>query len=258
MDLGLDDKIAWVLGASSGLGRATAAALAREGATVAVSARDPQRLAAAADDIGGYPYPLDVTDAAGIAATGTAIATELGPIDILVANAGGPPPGRIDQIDEETFYRAFELTTASAWRLVKAVLPGMQERGRGVLVFVTSWGTKEVIPPLLLSNTMRAAVVGFAKTLSKQLGSDGIRALCVAPGRFDTDRLRELDELAAASSGRTVEEVVAASHAQIPAGRYGRPSEFGDVVAFLASERASYINGITVTVDGGMIGSLLA
>ena len=125
-------------------------------------------------------------------------------------------------------------------------------------MFATSWSTKEMIEGLLLSNMMRAAVVGMAKTLSKELGPDGIRSICVAPGRIDTPRLRELDEVNAARSGESVEEIRAKSHASIPLGRYGRPEEVGEVIAFLASPRASYVNGITVLVDGGMLNGILS
>jgi 3-oxoacyl-[acyl-carrier protein] reductase len=134
----------------------------------------------------------------------------------------------------------------------------MKERGSGCIVFLTSTSTKEVIPTLLLSNMMRAAVVGFAKTLSKELGPDGIRVLCVAPGSIDTDRLRSLDENAAGSSDKSVEEVRRANASRIPLRRYGEPKEFGDVVTFLASERGSYVSGITVVVDGGTLNGILS
>jgi 3-oxoacyl-[acyl-carrier protein] reductase len=264
MDLGLKDKAAWVNGASSGLGRATARALAREGAAVAISARREDELERVATDIAAdtgskcLPFPLDVTDPARITEVARQIEAEFGSIDVLVSNAGGPPPGEFDAVDDETFQAAFRLTTESAWHLAKAVVPGMEQRGAGVVIFITSWGTKEVITPLMLSNTMRAAVVGLAKSMSKHLGPHGIRVLCVAPGRMDTDRLRELDERAAQAGGQSVEEVQAASQNTIPLRRYGRPEELADVVTFLASERASYLSGITVLVDGGMLNGLLS
>jgi 3-oxoacyl-[acyl-carrier protein] reductase len=138
------------------------------------------------------------------------------------------------------------------------VVPAMKERGSGCIVFITSSATKEIIPTLLLSNMMRAAVVGLAKTMSKELGPHGIRVLCVAPGRIDTARVQSLDEATAQSSGRTVQEVRTASESQIPLQRYGEPKEFGDVVAFLASDRASYLSGITVAVDGGALDGILS
>ncbi len=255
--------MAWVTGASSGLGRASALSLAREGAAVAVSSRDVERLRGAAEEIahsGGtsIAVPLDVTDAAAISARADEVKAQLGPIDILIANAGGPPPGTFDSFDDTTLYDAFTLTTGSAWRLAKAVLPSMRERSRGVMIFVTSGSTKQVIPNLLLSNMMRAAVVGMAKTLSKELGPEGIRVLCVAPGRIETQRLVQLDQAAAARTGRTRDEVKAQNEASIPLRRYGNPAEFGDAVAFLASDRASYISGVNVSVDGGALDFVLS
>ncbi|MFN2490027.1 MAG: SDR family oxidoreductase [Actinomycetota bacterium] len=263
MDLRLDGKVAWVLGASSGLGRASATSLAAEGAAVALSARRPEPLDEAAAEIGSttggrlFAVPLDVRDAEAIGPAADRIARELGPVDILVANAGGPPPGPFESFDDAALVDAFTLTTASAWRLAHAVVPHMKRRGGGSLLFITSSSTKEVIPGLLLSNMMRGAVVGMAKTLSKELGPHGIRVLCVAPGRIRTPRVESLDARQAEDSGRSLEEVVAESEARIPLGRYGSIEEFGDVVAFLASERASYMTGTSVVVDGGMLSGVL-
>jgi 3-oxoacyl-[acyl-carrier protein] reductase len=259
MNLGLDGKVAWVLGGSSGLGKATALALASEGAQVAVSSRNEQTLKGSATEISEetgstcIPIPLDLTDADAISDVARRVAGELGNVDILVSNAGGPPPGRFTDIDDDALAGAFALTAASAWHLTKAVVPAMLESGSGVLVYLTSGSTKEYIPNLLLSNMMRQAVVGMMKTISKELGPQGIRALCVAPGRIETKRLQQLDEAAAERTGRSVDEVREQLQATIPAERYGEPREFGDVVAFLASERASYLSGVTVLVDGGML-----
>ncbi|MDQ3939879.1 MAG: SDR family oxidoreductase [Actinomycetota bacterium] len=264
MDLGLAGKVAWVLGASSGLGRASAEALASEGARVALSARGTDALEDAAAEIhrasgsDTTAVPLDVTDAAGIAAAHASIVAELGVVDILVANAGGPPPGTFDEIDESRLHHAFTLTTESAWRLVRAVLPDMRRQGRGCILFITSSSTKEIIPTLALSNMMRAAVVGMAKTLSKEVGAEGIRVCCVAPGRIDTPRVQALDRRAAESSSRSEEEIRSASQRNIAMRRYGTPREFGDVVAFLASDRASYVTGTTVVVDGGLLNGVLS
>jgi 3-oxoacyl-[acyl-carrier protein] reductase len=261
MELGLNGKVAWVLGGSSGLGRASAHSLAREGAVVAISSRDEEALGKSASetesDSGGrcIAVPLDVTDAQAIAAAHQKVTDELGSVDILVANAGGPPAGSFEDTDDATMERAFNLTTASAWRLAHLVAPSMKERGSGAILFLTSTSTKEIVQGLLLSNMMRAAVVGMAKTMSKELGAHGIRVLCVAPGRVATKRLQELDAGRAARTGETVEEVGRSWAEVIPLGRYGKPEEFGDVVAFAASQRASYITGTTIMVDGGLTNS---
>jgi 3-oxoacyl-[acyl-carrier protein] reductase len=264
VNLGLDGKVAWVTGASAGLGRASAEALAAEGAVVAVSARRAGELEQVARAIEGstgtrcLAVPLDVTDPASIEAAASTVARELGPVDVLVANAGGPAPGPFAAFDDDDLFAAFTLTTAAFWRLAKQVVPSMQQRASGCLIFITSSSTKEVIPDLLFSNMMRPAVVGMAKTLSKELGSDGIRSLCVAPGRIDTDRVRSLDARRAATTGRAPEEVRASGEAGIPLGRYGDTREFGEVVAFLASDRASYVSGVNVLVDGGHVSGLHA
>jgi 3-oxoacyl-[acyl-carrier protein] reductase len=264
VDLGLAGKVAWVTGASSGLGRATAAALATEGAAVALSARRTAPLEQAASEIGGsargrvVAVPLDVSDPAAVGDAHERVAQELGVVDVLVANAGGPPPGTFQSLGDDALQGAFALTLRSAWSLARAVVPGMRRRRAGSIVFLTSSSTKEVIEGLLLSNMMRAAVVGMAKTLSKELGPDGIRVLCVAPGRISTPRLESLDRAAAERAGTDVEDIRTANQSGIPLRRYGRPEEFGAVVAFLASERASYITGTSVVVDGGLLDSVLA
>jgi 3-oxoacyl-[acyl-carrier protein] reductase len=255
MDLSLQGKRAWVLGASAGLGRAVATALAAEGARLALSARDPQRLQSVAREIGGAAVaPLDV--AVGKPAIDEAceeVVRQLGGLDILISNHGGPAAGTANDIDDDAFIKGFELVLASAYRLTQAALPHLRQAGGGVIVYVTSSATKEVIPNLLLSNTMRSGVVGMMKTLSRELAADGIRLLCAAPGRFSTERVASLDALAAQREGRTSGEVRAANEAVIPARRYGDPKEFGEVVAFLCSERASYMSGCTVLIDGGKL-----
>lgn len=260
MDLDLDGRIAWVLGGSSGLGRASAASLSREGASVAISARTPEALEEARKDVGGNAMGVvcDVTDPSAIEEAHRQIVTELGEVDILVSNSGGPPAGDFEDHDDASVHAAYELLIASAWRLTKAVLPAMLERGRGTLLYVTSSSTKEPISGLLLSNMMRPAVVALAKSLSKEYGSRGIRALCVTPGRIATPRVQQLDQRRADASGRPVEQIRQASERSIPLGRYGVPTEFGDVVAFLASERASYMTGTSVVVDGGALHGLLS
>jgi 3-oxoacyl-[acyl-carrier protein] reductase len=260
MELGLNGKVVWVLGGSSGLGRASAQALAKEGARVAISSRDEGALKEAAAEIESgngrcVPVPLDVTDGDAIERAHAAVVDAHGPVDVLVANAGGPPPGKFDALDDETMHGAFNLTTASAWRLAQAVLPSMKERGSGVIIFLTSTSTKEIVEGLLLSNMMRAAVVGMAKTMSKELGPLGIRVLCVAPGRISTKRLQQLDSDRSSRTGETLEEIGRSWAEKIPLGRYGDPAEFGDVVAFVASDRAAYVTGTTLMVDGGLTNS---
>jgi len=255
MDLGLRGKVTWVTGASAGLGRATAESLAREGATVALSARRKDLLEEVTAGLAtpGRAFPLDVTDEPSVYDTAAKIESDLGPIEILIANAGGPPPGTFETTEDDDFRTGYTLTLESAWNLAKAVTPKMAERGRGVVIFITSWSTKEVIEGLYLSNVMRAAVMAMAKSMSKDLGPKGIRVLCLAPGRIATERIEELDTITAQRTGRSVEEVRAASEARVPLGRYGRPEEIADVIAFLASERASYMSGVTVVVDGGQL-----
>lgn len=262
MDLGLATKVAWVLGGSSGLGLASAKVLAQEGADVAISARDETRLARARDEIDGLgggrclAAPLDVTDPEALKEQARQIEDVLGGFDILVANAGGPPPGGFDDFDDAALFDAFTLTTASAWRATKAVLPSMRARGGGAVVYITSITTKEVVDGLLLSNMMRAAVVGMAKTLARELAVDNIRVVCVAPGHHDTPRVQQLDAERAKADGTPVEEIQARMAASIPMGRLGDPLEFGNAVAFLASQAASYISGVTLTVDGGQLRSM--
>ena len=259
MDLGFTGKRAWVTGASSGLGRASAEALAAEGAAVALSARDEGRLRTATEEIAAatgstcVAVPLDVTDAAAIEAAAALVEQELGGLDILVANAGGPPAGTFAELGEDELQRAFTLTLASAWRLTKAAVPLLRTAGGGSIVYITSWSTKEIIDGLLLSNMVRPAVVGLAKTLSHELGSDNIRVNCVAPGSFDTPRARELQ-----GEDLSAEEIQVRLTAASPLGRIGQPAELGAAVAFLASEAASYISGVTLVVDGGKLRSTSA
>ncbi|MGH2757659.1 MAG: SDR family oxidoreductase [Actinomycetota bacterium] len=255
MDLGLEGKVVWVTGASSGLGRATAESLAREGATVAASARRAELLEEVVTGLAtpGRAFPLDVTDERAVYDSAATIESDLGPIEVLVANAGGPPPGTFETTGDDDFRAGYALTLESAWHLVRAVTPNMARRGHGVVIFITSWSTKEVIEGLFLSNVMRAAVMGMAKSMSKDLGPKGIRVLCIAPGRIATERIEELDDLTAQRTGSSVEDVRDASEARVPLGRYGRPEEIADVIAFLASERASYMSGTTVVVDGGQL-----
>jgi 3-oxoacyl-[acyl-carrier protein] reductase len=258
MELGLRGKKAWVLGASSGLGLAIATELSAQGARVAISSRSTERLHRAADSIPAVAIPLDVSDGReAIDGACAKVSKALSGLDIVIVNHGGPPPGGFDAVEDPQFAAAYELVLASAFRITKASVPYLRKAGGGVIVYVTSATTKEIIPDLFLSNTMRAGVVGMMKTFSHQLAADGIRLLCAAPGRISTDRATAVDAAIAQRDGRLVEEVRRSSEMAIPLGRYGRPSEFADVVTFLCSNRASYVTGCSVVVDGGKLLGLL-
>ncbi len=259
MDLDLQGKRAWVLGASSGLGFAVAEALTREGARVAISARAGERLNSAANSLDAVAVPLDVAsgrEAIERACEQTIAA--LSGLDIVIVNHGGPTPGGFDQIDDDAFRAAYDLVLASAFRITKAAVPHLRRAGGGVVLYLTSTTTKEIIPDLFLSNTMRAGVAGMMKTFSRQLAGDGIRLLCAAPGRIATARTTCVDQAIARREGRALEEIQRRTQAGIPLGRYGRPEEFGAVAAFLCSGRASYVTGCSVVVDGGMLSGLLS
>lgn len=249
MDLGLDGRVALVMGASRGIGRGIAAALGREGARVAIASRSLERLREAAGEIGGgtTPFVADVADTERLAALPGEVAEALGPIEILVANAGGPPlGGALDhELDEwELAYRSLVLAPQV---LAGAVLPGMRERGWGRIVNVGSTSTREPIPGLNLSNSHRMAAVGFLKTLSREVAADGITVNTVATGRFATERL--------ISNAGSLEQAEESARTEVPAGRLGRPEEYGDLVAFLCSERAAYLTGAVIPLDGGLLRS---
>lgn len=259
MDLGLKGRRALVLGASRGLGRAIAATLAAEGASVVLAGRNTEALAHAAAEIaatGGEATPLllDLADRAGL----DAALARLGdtPIDILVNNGGGPPPGPIASVASEVWTGQFEVMVAALFHVTDRLLPGMRARRWGRVVNVVSSGVVQPIPNLGISNALRASVVGWAKTLAAEVAAEGVTVNSVLPGRIHTERVDSLDTAAADRAGKTVAEIAAASRASIPAGRYGKPQEFADVVAFLASERASYVTGSLVRVDGGAIRSI--
>jgi 3-oxoacyl-[acyl-carrier protein] reductase len=257
MDLGLTGKRALVLGASRGLGAAVARVLAHEGAQVIAAARSVETIAAWRDglpaDVGARvtPLALDTSQRAQIAQA----AVTVGAIDILVNNGGGPPPGGASEHGPDVWLAQFEAMAANLFHLTQLLLPAMRAKRWGRILTISSSGVVQPIPNLALSNGVRAAVVGWSKTLATEVAADGITVNVVLPGRIRTDRLAQLDAVAAKKQDRPVEEVAKASEATIPIGRYGRPEEFADAVAFLASERASYITGATIRVDGGMIRS---
>jgi 3-oxoacyl-[acyl-carrier protein] reductase len=243
MELGLRGKTAIVCGASSGLGLASAEALAEEGANVSMFARRREQLDQDANRIGALAVRGDVTNAADLERLVSKTLEAFGGIDILVWNSGGPPATTASEITDEQLESAFELLLQPAVRLVRLTLPHLRASKAGRIVFITSATVKEPTPHLALSNALRPGLTGWAKTLARELGPDGITVNCVAPGRIDTPRMTELY----GADGPPKEEL-----AQIALGRMGTPREFGDVVCFVASDRASFVSGTTVLVDGGM------
>jgi 3-oxoacyl-[acyl-carrier protein] reductase len=257
MDLGLVNRHALVAGASRGLGRAIASALAAEGAQVVAVARNFERLnnLAAAAPAG----PGSITARTCDLSDGTAIdglAGLLQETDILVLNTGGPAPGAAADISDAVWSRQFEAMFLSAVRLTRLALPGMRERGFGRILAVVSSGVIQPIPGLAVSNALRSALVGWTKTLAGEVAAEGITVNCIAPGRIATDRVAELDRAKATREGLDIGQVEMESRALIPAGRYGDAAEFASVAAFLASPRASYMTGGVIRVDGGMIRSV--
>jgi len=248
MDLGLHGRTAIVCGASSGLGLASAEALAEEGANVAMLARRREQLELDAERIGALAVRGDVTNAADLERLVSKTLEAFGGIDVVVWNSGGPPPGKAAEITDDSLEAAFELLLLPAVRLVRLALPHLERSPAGRVICITSSAVKEPVPHLALSNTIRPGVTGWAKSLARELGPKGITVNCVAPGRIDTPRMKEVY----GEDGPSAEEL-----AQIPLGRMGTPREFGDVVCFLASERASYVTGVTLLVDGGISRGLL-
>jgi 3-oxoacyl-[acyl-carrier protein] reductase len=264
MDLGLQDKVAVVMAASKGLGRACATALAAEGAQVTIGARDAQSLVKTAQEIQKatrsrvLAVPTDVTKAEDVEAIVAATVREFGRIDILVNNAGGPPAGNFESFGDAQWQAAFELNLLSTVRLVRLVLPHMRKTGSGRIITIVSTSVKQPIDGLLLSNAIRSGVVGMAKTLSVELAPDNITVNNVCPGRILTDRLRQLYHINERVQQGVSEEAVLKEMAQdVPMGRVGKPEELGALVAFLTSQQAAYITGTTIQVDGGLVRSLL-
>lgn len=262
MDLGLADKRVLVAAASKGLGRAIATAFAREGAQVAICSRDRERIRTVATEIGGGTVGIaaDVSTEAGCRTFIEESARRLGGIDVLVVNAGGPRPGRFGDLDDAAWRTAIELTLFSAVRLTRLALPELR-RSKGAILFSTSTSVRQPGSPaygtLILSNAIRAAVHGLLKTLATELGADGIRVNALQPGRIHTERVEELDADTARREGIPIENVRERfERGGIPLGRYGRPEEYAAAAVFLASAQASYITGVSLQVDGGMLTSM--
>jgi 3-oxoacyl-[acyl-carrier protein] reductase len=259
VDLGLAGKVAMVAGASRGLGFAVAEALANEGAHVSIASRDEKAIRAAAARIGRdtLAVPVDVRSAEAIQRWTAETSSRFGGIDLLFTNAGGPPAGPAMSFDDQAWHDAAELLLFSTLRLVRAAVPSIEARGGGAILMSTSSSVKEPIPNLGLSTVLRASVSALAKTLALELAPVRIRVNQIIPGRIDTDRVRQLDEINSAKQGVSAEDVRRRAMASIPMGRYGGIEEFGRVGAFLLSDAARYMTGATVQVDGGMIRSIL-
>jgi 3-oxoacyl-[acyl-carrier protein] reductase len=256
MDLGLNGKTALVLGGNGGLGKAIALALGREGAHVAVAGRTKVTVEEAVQSIEsagsqGLGLTWDISDLSLIDSKVSAIESRFGPVDILVNNTGGPPPTPAAGQDPGLWRKNFESMVLSVIAITDRVLPAMRARKWGRIITSASSGVVSPIPNLALSNALRLSLVGWSKTLAREVAPDGITANIVLPGRIATNRVRSLDEGKAKREGRAVDEVVHESLSSIPVGRYGDPEEYGNVVAFLASIRSSYVTGSVIRVDGG-------
>lgn len=261
MDLGLTGKRALVVGASRGLGAAIARTLAAEGATVIAAARNTAAtqawIAECPADVAARlsATALDLADLGSVDALVASLGAA-GGVDIVIGNSGGPPPAEAREASRGDWLKHFEAMAANLFHLAQGLLPGMTERGFGRIITIASSGVEQPIPRLALSNGIRSAVIGWSKTLAAEVAAQGVTVNVVLPGRIHTERVDQLDKAAADRSGKTIEETATASRATIPAGRYGKPQEFADVVAFLASERASYVTGTKIRIDGGATRSI--
>jgi 3-oxoacyl-[acyl-carrier protein] reductase len=263
MELGLMGKTALVTASSQGIGRACALELARNGADVVVCARREDVLEATRDDIAGetgarvVAVRADLASEEDIDALLARTIRELGRIDVLVTNAGGPPSGIFMDFDDGAWTRAVELNLMSVVRLNRGVVPTMRESGGGSIVNLASVSVKEPLKGLVLSNAIRSGVVGLSKTLANELGPDNIRVNVVCPGFTATDRMAELIDARAKREGKTPEEISSGYYASVPLGRFAEPADIARMVAFLASDAAGYVTGVTVQVDGGFVKGLL-
>ena len=263
MDLGLQNKAALVAAASKGLGRAVAEELAREGARVAICSRNETLIEHVAGEIAAATgsevlgLRADVSRTEDVEKLVSEVAGRFGTIDILVTNAGGPPPGTFDTLENSAWTDAFHLNLLSVVNLCRAAIPYMRANRWGRIINVTSISVKQPVDGLLLSNSLRAGVVGLAKTLSKELGPDNILVNNVCPGFTRTERVDQLANATAERTGVSREDVFRDWESTIPLGRIGKTAEFAALVAFLASERASYITGTTIPIDGGAVQGLL-
>lgn len=261
MNTGLEGKTALVVGAGGGLGAAIARSLAAEGARVAAAGRTLESLRATAEAIeagGGtaVPVQLDLARTDSLAAVLEEVRRSLGEVEILINNTGGPPPSTAAGVPADLWLEHFKTMVLGVLQLTDLVIPGMRTAGWGRIITSTSSGVVAPIPTLGISNALRATLLGWSKTLSRELAPHGITVNVVIPGRIATARVRQLDQARAEREGKRLEEVQNASVMAIPTGRYGQPEEYGAAVAFLASDLASYITGSTLRVDGGLIPSI--
>ncbi|MCC7055463.1 MAG: SDR family oxidoreductase [Gemmatimonadaceae bacterium] len=262
MDLGIGGRVALVCGASKGIAYATAEELARAGCALAICSRDAAAIGAAAGRLETLGAPVlalaaDLSTAEGISAVVTGVMARYGRVDILVANTGGPPTGPSMGHDWAAWTKASELLLRSCVELTRAFVPGMRERQWGRVISITSKAVKEPVPSLVLSNSLRAAVTGYLRTLATEVAADGVTVNTVLPGFTATERLESLAAATTARTGATRDAVYAGWVAQTPVGRLGRPEELAATIAFLASDRAGFITGQAILVDGGAVNTLL-
>jgi 3-oxoacyl-[acyl-carrier protein] reductase len=263
MDLGLKGRVAIVAASSKGMGKAAAMALAGEGARVTMLARGEADLVKAAKEVRErhgaevLAVPADVTSYDDIRRVVRETVAQWGAVNILVNNAGGPPPGIFDDMDDAEWQSAFELNLLSTIRLVREVLPHMRKAGGGAIVNIQSTSVKEPIDNLILSNSIRSGVIGLAKSLALELAKDNIRVNNVLPGLIMTDRQRQMLTVWGEKLGKSFEDTKRLREGQVPLGRFGEPEDVADMILFLASDRAGYITGVTVQVDGGRVRSMM-
>ena len=248
MDLGISGKVALVTGASQGIGFGIARELAQEGARVAISSRTKERIEAAAAEIGARGYVHDTVDLNAAPSLVDAVTSDLGPIEILVTNTGGPPGGDPLEFTREQWEAAHRELVVAPMEMINLVVPGMRERGFGRIVSVSSSAARQPIPALLMSNAHRPGLLGAFKTLSYRLAGDGITLNTILPGKIATDRIKHLHG--------SMEEAEEVAREEVPAGRLGTAEEIGAAAAFLCSERAGYITGQALLIDGGLVGSI--
>jgi 3-oxoacyl-[acyl-carrier protein] reductase len=262
MDLGIRGKVALVCGASKGIAYAAAEDLAREGCTLAVCSRDAEAIGAAASRLEAFGTPVlsmvaDLATSAGLTDVIETVTQRFGRVDILIANTGGPPTGPAMGHDWDAWTKASELLLRSCVELTRAFVPGMRERKWGRVISITSKAVKEPVASLVLSNSLRAAVTGYLRTLANEVAADGVTVNTVLPGFTATERLDALAAATIARTGATRDSVYAGWVAQTPAGRLGKPEELAATIVFLASDRAGFITGQAILVDGGTVNTLL-